>query len=291
MNTIISSRKKTLAKKILFSGIGVHSGKPVSLALSPAVAESGIVIKNRLFPDDLITIGTTIPEVAPYATVLRGKNWQVRTIEHVMAAIAFVGIDSLVLETEDDEFPILDGSAAPFIKLINETGFIEYDLKRSFITPKERLLFEDNLHNRRIIIEPPVHSNDLVCTINYTASFEHPLLGTAQVVGAMEDTKWIEHISCARTFGFLEQLPLLQQQGLAYGSSLENTLVIADNKFMNVPRSEQEWACHKVLDLIGDLALLGKPLAGTIYAERTGHAFNRLVVEHYIQNPHAWITL
>jgi UDP-3-O-[3-hydroxymyristoyl] N-acetylglucosamine deacetylase len=183
------------------------------------------------------------------------------------------------------EIPILDGSALFFVNRIKEVGLHEQSAKKTFLTPKKTLVFEDKDHDRILKIVP---ARDTVLTFDYVADFEHPLLSKGELQGTMSLDFFITHIAAARTFGFLEQLPFLRRHGLAKGTTLGNTVVIGEEEFLNDKRFEDEFVRHKFLDLVGDLALLGKNLAGSIIAQKTGHNFNRLVVKHYVENPEEW---
>ena len=164
---------------------------------------------------------------------------------------------------------------------------VEQAAPRSFLTPKQMLTFADGT-GREIAIE---RSDARTLSINYTADFAHPLAGATMFTAAVVTQNFFaKELAPARTFGFLEQLPVLRQHGLARGSTLSNTVVIGD-EVLNDRRFADECVRHKVLDLIGDLALLGRPLAGTIQASKTGHNFNRLVVEHYLTHPDQWLLI
>lgn len=286
-------RQKTIKKEIIFNGIGVHSGKGVSVAIKPASVNSGIIINNKEFPNDKIKIGEIIPEAAMHATVIKNSKFFISTIEHLMAAIVWLEIDNVIIETLGYEIPILDGSAAPFVYGLLDIQIVEQDEECKFLTPKEDLLFKDE-KDRLIEILPAkqtLKGFDKNLYINYHADFEHPLVGKSNLNTVITKDFFIEQIAPARTFGFLEQLPFLKQHDLAKGTSLGNTVVIGQDDFLNDQRYRDEFIKHKLLDLLGDLGLLGKRLAGTVRAKKTGHSFNRLVVEHFIKNPDKWILI
>lgn len=276
--------QKTIAQKLSFDGLGIHSGEGASVSIYPAPAGFGIVLLSTQVPNEPIKIGSIIPEQSMHATVLKSKNWGISTVEHLFAAIQGLGIDNLIVEVENQELPILDGSALPFVQGITSVGLIEQNANKIFITPKETLVFEEP--GRFIKIEPAKDNLDL--NFEYSVDFEHPLLQPSTFSGKLSQDFFVNQVAPARTFGFLEQLPLLRKHGLAKGTTLGNTVVIGEDVFLNMRRFDDELVRHKLLDLLGDLAILGKNLVGTVKAHKTGHSFNRKVVEHFLKNPDLW---
>ncbi len=285
-------KQKTLKKEISFEGVGVHLGQKSHIVLKPAQPDSGIIFINSRNSDEKIEIGKVIPQEAMHASVLKKLNFMVSTIEHLMATISTLGIDNLVIEIDGIEVPILDGSALSFVHAIEQVELFEQDAEKFFLTPKKELEFKDK-DGRLIQINPAkfcrkTDSYDKNLYFDYVADFKHPLLGQSKLNGVVSSDFFIKNIAPARTFGFLEQLPFLRRHGLAQGTTLGNTVVIGQEEFLNDRRFEDEFVRHKFLDLLGDLALLGKNLVGTLKAQKTGHNFNRLVVQHYINNPGEW---
>lgn len=285
--------QKTLKKDIVFEGIGVHSGIASTIILHPASANSGIVFSNPKCPSEQFKIGSTIPEVAMQATVLKQKSWMLSTVEHLLAAIISVGLDNVLIEVNGFEIPILDGSALPFAQAILEAGLQEQPTTKKYITPKHVLRFEDLKTGRSLEIVPAQTLSDgrfdFELKIDYVADFTHKLIGSANFSCTVTSAFFVKEIAPARTFGFLEQLPQIRQYGLAKGTSLGNTVVLSNDGFLNEPRFDDECVRHKILDLIGDLGLLGLQLVGTVKACKTGHNFNREVVVSFISNPEEWI--
>lgn len=273
--------QKTITQKLEFHGISVHSGLKSSVTLRPLGPNSGIILKEAG------TVGTFVPQITQFATVIKSGNFSISTIEHIMAAVVGMGIDNLEIEFDGSEAPILDGSSKPFVDEISRAGLKEQGEHKTFLTPKKILEFSDVTKDRYIKIIPAEHG-DVSLSIDYFASFGHPLLGEARIVSKISPEFFAKEIAPARTFGFLSDLPKMKALGLANGSSLENTVVIGESGFLNEPRFSDEFVRHKLLDLIGDLALLGKPIAGTIVARKTGHEFNRLVVEHFVNHSEEW---
>jgi UDP-3-O-[3-hydroxymyristoyl] N-acetylglucosamine deacetylase len=288
--------QKTLKNKIIFSGIGVHSGKPGRVTVYPAVANTGLVLRAASCPDKAIKVGTFVPEVAMHATVVKADGWAISTIEHLMASLWMMGVDNAVVEFEGYEVPILDGSALPFVQAIQDAGLEVLDQKRRFLTPKAPLTLADG-KGRSVIITPPasVVATGIVTAaeaehlmVDYTADFNHPLAGKPIFQAAVTTDLFVREIAPARTFGFLEQLPFLRQHKLAQGTCLGNTVVIGQ-EVLNELRFADEPVRHKVLDLLGDMSLIGNRLVGAVTASKTSHSFNRMVVEHLVQHPDQWM--
>lgn len=288
-------KQKTIKNRIVFEGVGVHFGLPARIVLHPAEQDTGVRFTNSNFQNSELKLGTIVPESAMHASVIKNDQWMVSTVEHLMAALSAFGIDNVVIEVHGIEIPILDGSALSFAHEIERVGVQEQGATKQFLTPKELLEIKDKA-GRSISIIPAAYDQDhdafdVTLSFDYTADFKHPLIRSSQLTGTVTKEYFVEHIAPARTFGFLEQLPFLRKHGLAKGTTLGNTVVIGEEEFLNDLRFEDEFVRHKTLDLIGDLALLGKNLAGKIVAYKTGHNFNRLVVEHYIKQPELWKTI
>lgn len=289
-------KQRTIRNEVFFEGIGVHIGQPSKVILFPAPIDTGIVFVNPRFPDEKIELGKIIPEQAIHASVLKGKTVVISTIEHLMAAISAFQIDNLVIEIHGIEIPILDGSALSFVELIDRVGIEEQPADKKFVTPCKSIVLEDKKSERYLELLPAqIDSNtrefDKKLYFDYMADFKHHLVGQGVLGGVFSLDYFKNNIAPARTFGFLEQLPYLRSQGLAKGTSLGNTVVIGEEEFLNKPRFEDEFVRHKFLDLIGDLALLGRNFAGRIDAKRTGHNFNRLVIKDYIEHPENWMLI
>lgn len=277
--------QKTLQKKVTFAGIGVHSGRASGITIWPEQENTGIIFYNAANPSEKIVIGKVIPEVAMHATVIKNGTWCVSTIEHVIAAITMLGITNAAIEVNGGEIPILDGSSLVFVQGILDAGITDQSTLQRTIRPKKNLSFTD--HQGRSIELKPDDTFDNMLHVEYSADFVHPLAGDIVFQDTISPETFIEKIAPARTFGFLDQLPLLRQHNLAQGSALSNTVVIGQES-MNDMRFADECVRHKVLDLIGDLSLLGARLVGQIKAHKTSHHFNRLVIEHFIKKPEEW---
>jgi len=279
---IMQSNQKTLKQRVSFSGIGVHSGLPSAVTLLPAPEDHGVIFINKANHKEKIIVGQVVPEAAMHATVMRSGGWMLSTVEHLVAALVVLGVDNVLIEVEGSEIPILDGSALPFVQGVIDAGIVEQDAIRHYLTPKLALIFDDG-KGRSIVIKPAREG----LVIDYSAEFSNDLAGKSIMKEAITTDFFMKELAPARTFGHIDQLPFLRQHGLAKGTSLGNSVVIGQ-ELMNDMRMTDECLKHKVLDLIGDLSLLGKPLIGSIKAQKTGHNFNRQVVAHYIEHPDQW---
>ncbi len=285
---MMSSFQKTVKKSVFLGGIGVHSGGPVSLQIYPAEADTGIIFRNNKHLQDPIKIGKIVPEEAMHATVLKGRSWGLSTVEHLMAALMGMEIDNAEIIVNGYEVPIFDGSAAPFVHAIQEAELEVLKAARKWITPRKEIMLEKQ-EGIRLFLSPDAQLyNEKALYMEYSGSFDHPLIGSGIEQGKVTSEYFIKSIAPARTFGFLEQLPFLRSYNLAQGSSLGNTVVLSKEGFVNNIRYKNECMRHKFLDLFGDLALLGYALVGRVSARRTGHNFNRMVIQHYLNNNDEW---
>jgi UDP-3-O-[3-hydroxymyristoyl] N-acetylglucosamine deacetylase len=265
-------RQQTIKRPVALEGIGLHSGKPVKVTLSPAPPDSGIVF--RVGPN-----GQPIPAAAEsvvdshYATTIGRNGARIQTVEHLMAAAAGLSIDNLAVEVDGTEVPAMDGSAKPFVGLLNAAGRQAQSARRRPITIRQPLHVGGG--NRWIQILP---ADEL--RISYTLDNDHPAIGTQVLSWVPTEESFINEYAPARTYGFLEDLGAMRKHGLALGGSLDNAIVVGKRGTLNGLRYRDEFVRHKVLDLIGDLALLGRPLLGHVVARNAGHSLNfDLVVE------------
>lgn len=278
----------TIAEKVSCTGIGLHSGAPTQLTLHPARANSGIVFVRTDLPTR-VEIPARAREVSStaLATTLGQDDVTVGTVEHLMAALYGLGIDNVRIEVDGPELPVMDGSAAPFVYLVRSAGLFAQRARRRVLRVRRKVEIVEG--DRSISIEP---SGDL--RISYAVDFEHPAIRRQQLEIAGPDADRFEReISAARTFGFLEDVQALWSAGFARGGSLENTVVLDDRKVVNPEglRFPDEFVRHKVLDLFGDLALLGMPIEGHVRAERGGHALHQQLVTALLAQPDAWTVL
>jgi UDP-3-O-[3-hydroxymyristoyl] N-acetylglucosamine deacetylase len=273
--------QRTLRRQISCAGIGLHSGNKVTLTLKPAPADSGIRFRRT---DLGVEIPAHVSHVSSlqYATVLGRNGATVETVEHLLAALMSSGIDNVVVELNHNEVPIMDGSAAPFLFLVQEAGVKRLSVPRKHLKIVRAVQIADG--DKRIAVYPSDHFK-----VSYTISFDHPVLRHQSRTERITEQSFAESIAAARTFGFLKEVEWMRQNGLALGGSLENAIVIGDAGVLNPLRFEDEFVRHKILDAIGDLALLGYPLIGHVVAHRAGHSLHTALAARLLEEPDAWV--
>ena len=274
--------QRTLRRSISCAGIGLHSGRKVTLSLKPASADSGIWFRRS----DLggVELPATVQHVGGihYATGLTRDAVKVDTVEHLLAALVSLGIDNVVVELNSPEVPIMDGSAAPFVYLIQEAGVRELGARRRYLKVLRPISLSRG--DKRIALYPSDHFK-----VTYSIAFDHPLLRHQSRTIRLTEDAFIDDIAPARTFGFLKEVEWMRQQGLALGGSLENAIVIGDTGVLNNSlRFDDEFVRHKILDVIGDMALVGHPLIGHLVAHRGGHALHTEFAAMVLQETDAW---
>jgi UDP-3-O-[3-hydroxymyristoyl] N-acetylglucosamine deacetylase len=257
-------RQHTIRKTVVLEGIGLHSGKPARLVAFPAPPDSGVVFR----------VGTERIPAAPesvvdshYATTIGRNGTRIQTVEHLMAATAGLGIDNLEVEVDGNEIPAGDGSAKPFVGLLLSAGRAQQSARRRPIDIPHPIRVGSS--GRWIHIEP---SSTL--RISYTLDNDHPAIGTQVLSCTPTEESFVEEYAPARTYGFLKDLGAMRKHGLALGGSLDNAIVVGKRGTLNGLRYRDEFVRHKILDLIGDLALLGRPIHGHVIARNAGHALN-----------------
>ncbi len=265
------------------TGIGLHTGVSVNLRLNPAAANTGIVFKRT----DLegFTIEAQARNVArvSYATSLMKKGVLISTIEHLLSALAAAGVDNVEVEIDNLELPILDGSSLPFARLIAQAGLRRQRAWRTYAKVLRPVEVIDGA--KRIAVYP---SGSL--RITYRIAFPHPLIGEQCLEFVPGEGNYETEIAPARTFGFIEEVEILRRSGLVRGGSLENAVVLTRQGLLNPEglRFSDEFCRHKVLDIMGDVALLGYPLVGHVVAERAGHAMHIALVALLLREKGAW---
>jgi len=273
--------QRTLKRQISCAGIGLHSGHKVTLTLKPAAADTGIRFRRT---DLDVEIPANVREVSSvqHATVLGKGGATVETVEHLLAALVSAGVDNVVVELNHREVPIMDGSSAPFLYLLQEAGIKKLASNRKYLKILKPVQVATG-DNKRIAIYPSDHFK-----VSYTISFDHPLLRHQSRTERITETSFADHIAAARTFGFLKEVEWLRQNGLALGGSLENAIVIGDTGVLNALRFEDEFVRHKILDVVGDLALVGYPIVGHVVAHRAGHALHTQLASEILADQDAW---
>lgn len=277
--------QKTIDGFISIGGIGLHSGKKARITLRPAPENSGYVFVNvnESFPSEIVASFDKVLDTTLATTIGEG-NVYFRTVEHLISALRGMDVDNVIVEVEGDEVPIMDGSSAPFVYLIKKVGILEQKRYRKFILVKNPVRFSDG--DKYIEILP---SSDL--KIDFTIDFPHPLIGLQSFSFLATPENFEKDIAKARTFGFLKEVEYLKKNGFALGGSLENAVVIGDKGILNKDglRYKNEFVRHKILDLIGDIALLGYPVIGHIRAFKSGHALNNMLCKELFINRHDFI--
>ncbi len=279
-------RQRTLKKPVQVTGIGLHTGEKVSLALRPAPPNSGIIFRRvDLSPAVEIRAEAHLVHDTRLSTCLEAGGARVATIEHLMSAFAGMGIDNAYVDLTSAEVPIMDGSAGTFIFLLQSAGLEEQPAAKKFVRIKKPVEVHDG--DKWVRFEP-YNGYRLEFTINFT----HPVIAnTKQTVTVdLNEHSYIRDISRARTFGFMHEFEAMRAQGRALGGNLDNAIVMDEYRVINPEglRSEDEFVKHKVLDAIGDLYLLGYPLIGAFSGFKSGHALNNALLRTLLADQTAW---
>ena len=273
--------RRTLKKAVSCTGIGLHSGQPVTLTLRPAEPGEGVTFRRV---DLGLDIPATITHLArlDHATTLARDGAAVDTVEHLLSALYALGVDDVRIDLDGPEVPILDGSAAPFVLLVQEAGTRLLPQRRLHLRVREELAVERGAKWARITPADTLR-------VSYVIGFEHPLLRHQAISMRITPDTFVERIAPARTFGFMREVETLRQHGLALGGSLENAIVIGESEVLNPRlRFQDEFVRHKVLDAIGDLALTGYPVLGHVEVSRGGHALHAALVQELMAHPECW---
>src|SRR5882672_10992013 len=274
--------QRTLRRPISCAGIGLHSGNKVRLSLKPAPSDFGI----RFRRSDLggLEVPASVGHVGgiDHATGLTRDAVNVGTVEHLLAALVSLGVDNVIVELNSPEVPIMDGSAAPFVYLIQEAGVKRLTTPRTYLKIIRPIALSRG--DKRIALYPSDRFK-----VTYSISFDHPLLRHQSRTLPITEESFIEDIAPARTFTFLKDVEMLRQNGLALGGSLENAIVLGETGVLNnALRFEDEFVRHKILDAVGDLALVGYPVIGHLVAHRAGHALHTEFAARILEESDAW---
>src|SRR6202008_499960 len=274
--------QRTLRRQVSCVGIGLHSGNKVNLTLKPAPADFGIRFRRTDLGDH--EVPATVHNLAgiQLATGLARNQVSVETVEHLLAALVSAGIDNVVVELNSPEVPIMDGSAAPFIYLIQEAGVKRLQMPRKYLKIVRPIALSRG--DKRIALYPSDHFK-----VTYSISFDHPLLRHQSRTMRITEDSFVEEIAPARTFGFLKEVEMLRQRGLALGGSLDNAIVLGETGVLNnALRFDDEFVRHKILDVIGDLSLVGYPVIGHLVAHRAGHALHTEFAAKILEETNSW---
>jgi UDP-3-O-[3-hydroxymyristoyl] N-acetylglucosamine deacetylase len=275
--------QQTVSRVAEVSGVGLHTGVAVRLRLAPAPAGRGIVFRRLDLEGFEIEARARHVARVSYATSLMKKGVLISTTEHLLSALMACGVDNVYVELDNLEVPILDGSALPFVQLIRAAGIRPQRARRFYVKVVKPVEIVDG--QKRIAVYP---SDRL--RIRYRIAFTHPAIGEQECDFVAETERYEAEIAPARTFGFYEEVEKLRQGGLVRGGSLANVVVLNHDGVMNAEglRFPNEFCRHKVLDLIGDLVMLGYPLIGHVVAERAGHALHYALVSRLLRDRSAW---
>src|SRR5215203_1149785 len=273
--------QRTLRRSISCAGIGLHSGRKVTLSLKPAAAGSGIRFRRSDLGGLEVPAAVNHVGAINYATGLMRDAVRVDTVEHLLAALVSLGVDNVIVELNHPEVPIMDGSAAPFIYLIHEAGLKRLAAPKRFLKIVRPIALSRG--DKRIALYPSDNFK-----VTYSISFDHPMLRHQSRTMQITEESFIEEIAPARTFGFLKEVEMLRQNGLALGGSLENAIVLGETGALNALRFEDEFVRHKILDVIGDMALVGYPIIGHLVAHRGGHALHTSFASKLLEETDAW---
>ena len=279
-------RQRTLRNSIKATGVGLHTGEKVYLTLNPAPINTGIVFR-RVDLDPVVEIPARAENVGDttLSTSLVAGNERVSTVEHLLSAMAGLGIDNSYIDVSAPEVPIMDGSAGPFVFLIQSAGIEEQSAAKKFIRIKRPVTVEDG---DKVASFLPFDG----FKVSFTIDFDHPVFRdrTAHAEVDFSSTSFVKEVSRARTFGFMHEIEYLRSKGLARGGSVDNAIVVDEYRILNQDglRYDDEFVKHKILDAIGDIYLLGYALIGEFRAHKSGHALNNASLRALIAQPDAW---
>ncbi len=279
-------KQRTLKNSIRATGVGLHTGEKIYLTLRPAAADTGIVFR-RIDLDVPVEIKASPENVGDtrLSTTLVKGDVRIATVEHLLSAIAGLGIDNAYVDLSAPEVPIMDGSAGPFVFLVQSAGIIEQNAPKRFIRIKRRVRVEDG--DKWARFEPFDGFK-----VGFTIDFDHPVFKDRRQHAELDfsTTSFVKEVSRARTFGFMRDIEMLRERKLALGGSLDNAVVLDDYRVLNEDglRYEDEFVKHKILDAIGDLYLLGHSLIGAFMGYKSGHDLNNILLRELLARKDAW---
>ena len=279
-------KQRTLKNVIRATGVGLHTGKKVLLTLRPASANTGIIFR-RVDLDPAVEIPAKPKYVGDtsLSTTLVKDNIRISTVEHLLSALAGFGIDNVFVDLTADEVPIMDGSAGPFVFLIQSAGIVEQNAAKKFLRIREKVRVDKD--EKWAMFEPFDGFK-----VGFSIEFDHPVFNQNNCHAEIDfsTTSFVKEVSRARTFGFMRDVELLRQKNLILGGSLNNAVVVDDYRILNEDglRYADECVKHKILDAIGDLYLLGHSLIGAFKGHKSGHALNNTLIRELLLNEDAW---
>jgi len=280
-------KQRTIKENISAIGVGLHKGEKVQITLRPAPANTGIVFR-RVDLDPIVDIKAT-PEAVGETTLctclVNEQGVQISTVEHLLSAVAGLGIDNLVIDVDSPEIPIMDGSALPFVYLIQSVGIETSNVAKRFIRIKKTIRVEEG--DKWAELKPYEGFR-----VNFAIEFDHPVIAkTCQTMSMdLSSCSFIKEISRARTFGFMRDIEFLRSHNLALGGSLENAIVLDEFRMLNKDelRYDDEFVKHKILDAIGDLYMCGTSILGELNAFKSGHGLNNLLLREVFKQTESW---
>ncbi|MGA8004708.1 MAG: UDP-3-O-acyl-N-acetylglucosamine deacetylase [Burkholderiales bacterium] len=279
-------RQRTLKSLIRATGVGLHTGQKVTMTLRPAGIDTGVVFRrvDLASPADIPARADLVGETRLSSCLVHGDA-KVYTVEHLMSALAGLGVDNAYIDLDGPEVPIMDGSAAPFALLVQQAGVERQAAPKRFLRVKKRIEVRDGDKWARL---DPYQGFKL----SFSIVFNHPVIDRSSQAVTIDfaETSYLKEIARARTFGFMHEVENLRESGLALGGGLENAVVLDEYRVLNAEglRFADEFIRHKVLDAIGDLYLAGKPLLGAFSAHKSGHALNNLLLRELLADAAAW---
>src|SRR6185503_9895515 len=279
-------RQRTLKSAVRATGVGLHTGRKVTMALRPAAIDTGIVFcrsdlpGNPAIPARAHNVGSTT-----LATVIEKDGVRISTVEHLMSAFAGLGIDNAYVDVSGEEVPIMDGSAGTFVFLLQSAGIEEQAARKRYLRVLKRVEIEQG--DKKVRLEP---FNGF--KIAFSIEFRHPVFDAARSKVEIDfaEVSFVREVSRARTFGFTQEVEMMRAKGLARGGSLDNAIVVDDFRVLNAEglRMDDEFVMHKALDAVGDLYMLGKPMIGAFQGHKSGHALNNLLLRKLLERKSAW---
>lgn len=279
--------QNTMGGSISCAGIGLHTGHPVTLTLHPAPIDTGIVFIQQQGSTS-VSCTASIHNLIPteLCTTLGIHDTRFQTVEHILSALIGSEVDNVYVELDAGEVPILDGSAAPFVDLIKAAGIVPQERRQPYLKVLQPIEVKEG--DRKVRLEPFPSPK-----VTYAIEYDHPFIARQSYVYTWSTAAFEQELAEARTFGFLKEVKMLWSRGLGKGGSLENTVVLSEDGILNSTglRFPDEFVRHKILDLIGDLALLGIPIIGHVIADRSGHALHTALVRKILEHPESWMLL
>ena len=279
-------KQRTLKNVIRATGVGIHSGEKVFMTLRPAAPDSGIIFRRVDFaePIEIHARAENVGDTSLSTTLIRG-DVRIMTVEHLLSALAGLGIDNAYVDLSAPEVPIMDGSAGPYVFLIQSAGIEEQNAAKRFIRIKKPIRVEDG--DKWARFEPFDGFK-----VGFSIDFDHPIFTrrTSKAEIDFSTTSFVKEVSRARTFGFMRDIEMLREKNLALGGSMDNAIVLDDYRVLNEDglRYEDEFVKHKILDAIGDLYLLGHSLIGAFFGHKSGHELNNKLLRALMADAKAW---